>query len=173
MSRNTSSKDFMAFMPDEAVVLLAEDREDDIFLIEQAFSRAGIANPLQIVKSGDEAIAYLAGEGKFANRAEYPLPALLLLDLKMPVMDGFEVLRWIRQHESLSGLRVLVLTVSNRISDVNLAYELGANSFLVKPTDFEQTVHLSTLIKDYWLGADAGPMVSRPSNRRQETRDRR
>ena len=167
MSFNTLQNDFMMFMPDEAVVLLAEDRQDDIFLIQQAFSRAGLTNPLQVVKSGEEAIAYLAGEGKFANRAEYPLPALLLLDLKMPVMDGFEVLRWIRQHESLSGLRVLVLTVSNRISDVNLAYELGANSFLVKPTDFEQTVHLSSLIKDYWLGADAGPTVSRPSNSKQ------
>ena len=160
-------------MADEAVVLLAEDREDDIFLIKQAFSRAGITNPLQVVQSGEETIAYLAGEGKYSNRAEYPLPALLLLDLKMPVTDGFEVLRWIRQHESLSGLRVLVLTVSNRISDVNLAYELGANSFLVKPTDFEQTVHLSTLIKDYWLGADAGPIVSRSPKKKEETEDRR
>lgn len=176
MSLNTGENEVMRLMPDEAVVLLAEDREDDILLIKRAFSRAGINNPLQLVKSGEEAIAYLAGEGKFANRAEYPLPALLLLDLKMPVVDGFEVLRWIRDHESLKGLRVLVLTVSNRISDVNLAYELGANSFLVKPIDFEQTVQLSTLIKDYWLGADAGPTVSRPNTRqgrgeKEETRN--
>ena len=149
------------FMPDNEVVLLAEDRDDDILLIKQAFVRAHIFNPMQVVHSGDEAIAYLAGEGKFANRAEHPLPALLLLDLKMPGRDGFDVLRWVRNHPTLSGLRVLVLTASNRIPDVNLAYELGANSFLVKPTDFEQTVQLSKLLKDYWLNTDAGPHMSR------------
>jgi CheY-like chemotaxis protein len=98
---------------------------------------------------------------------------LLLLDLKMPVLDGFEVLRWIRKHPTLSSLRVLVLTVSNRIQDVNHAYELGANSFLVKPTDFEQTVYLSNLIKEYWLRTDAGPTVRRPDRKKQVEGDRR
>jgi len=173
MSLGRVEVDFAMLMSDTAVVLLAEDREDDILLVKRAFAQAQIRNPMQIVRTGEEAIAYLAGEGKFANRAEYPLPSLLLLDLTTPVLDGFEVLRWIRKHSTLSSLRVLVLTVSNRIQDVNHAYELGANSFLVKPTDFEQTVYLSNLIKEYWLRTDAGPTVTRPDRKKQAEGDRR
>src|SRR5258705_8683596 len=116
-------------MPDQAVILLAEDREDDIALIRKAFARAYVLNPLQVVRDGEEAIAYLSGEGKYSNRAEYPLPDLLLLDLKMPRIDGFEVLKWIREQPGLSALRVVVLTSSEDIRDVNVAYRLGANSF--------------------------------------------
>ena len=166
MSASVSKVEFVALMLESEVVLLADDREDDVLLIKEAFARAQITNPIQVAHGGEEAIAYLAGEGKFANRDEYPLPALLLLDLKMPGKDGFDVLRWIRSHPSLSGLRILVLTASNRTPDVNLAYELGANSFLVKPTNFDETVTLSRLIKDYWLGTDTGPHVIPPARRR-------
>src|SRR5215470_13170805 len=109
-------------MPDQSVILLAEDREDDILLVRRSFARAYISNPLQVVRDGVEVISYLEGEGKFANRDEYPLPDLLLLDLKMPRMDGFEVLKWIRTQAGLSTLRVVVLTSSERIRDVNIAY---------------------------------------------------
>src|SRR5438132_4460545 len=109
-------------MSDQAVILLAEDLEDDILLIRRAFERGNIDKPLQIVRDGEETIAYLKGEGKYANRAEYPLPDLLLLDLKMPRLDGFEVLRWIRQQPGLEGLRVVVLTSSEDMRDVNKAY---------------------------------------------------
>jgi CheY-like chemotaxis protein len=109
-------------VPEQSLILLAEDREDDIILIRKAFAEAYISNPLQVVRDGEEAIAYLAGNGRYFNRAEYPLPALLLLDLKMPRMDGFEVLKWIRQQPELSSLRIVVLTASDRISDVNIAY---------------------------------------------------
>src|SRR5258705_12172576 len=121
-----------AVMPHEhAVILLAEDREDDILLVQRAFAKGEIANPLFVVRDGDEAICYLSGIGKYGNRAEYPLPDLLLLDLKMPRTDGFEVLRWVRQQPGLSALRIVVLTSSENIRDVNQAYRLGANSFLV------------------------------------------
>src|SRR5438477_12877403 len=120
-------------MPHISVILLAEDREDDVLLIRRAFNKANLLNPLHLVHDGDEAIAYLKGEGQFANRAEYPLPSLLLLDLKMPRRDGFEVLQWVREQSSLKALRVIVLTSSEHIQDVNRAYDLGANSFLVKP----------------------------------------
>src|SRR5262249_7704465 len=106
-------------MPETKVILLAEDREDDILLITEAFSRAWIDNPIQVVRDGEEAINYLDGKGKYAVRSEYPLPTLLLLDLKMPRADGFDVLQWIRSQPSLSNLVVVVLTSSEDIRDVN------------------------------------------------------
>lgn len=148
-------------MPEQAVILLAEDREDDVLLIRRAFSRAGIPNPIFIVRDGEEVIFYLKGEGKFSNRAEYPLPDLLLLDLKMPIKDGFEVIKWIRQRPGLAALRILVLTSSDSLHDVNLAYRLGANSFLVKPLDFENYAQLGSLICDYWLLAARTPETHR------------
>src|SRR6266478_9561091 len=150
-------------MPELAVILIAEDREDDVLLIRHSLRRAHVFNPIQVVGNGEEVIAYLKGEGKFANRAEYPLPQLLLLDLKMPLMDGFEVLQWLRQQPSLSALRVVVVTSSDRIRDVNVAYRLGANSFLVKPLEFEQYVETCKTIKNYWLHLDQGPEISRSS----------
>src|SRR5947208_2771680 len=117
-------------MPERQVILLVEDSEDDVLIIRKAFRSAGIPNPLHVVRDGEGAIAYLAGEGRFSVRDEYPLPALILLDLKLPGMDGFEILRWIRQSPGLSSLRVVVLTSSENIRDVNAAYALGANSFM-------------------------------------------
>src|SRR5438105_13086300 len=129
-------------MPERAAILLGEDREDDVLLIRRAFNKAYINNPLVVVGDGEQAIAYLEGEGKFRNRAEFPLPDLMLLDLKMPKVDGFGVLKWVRGRPGLKGLRVIVLTSSEDMRDVNAAYRLGANSFLIKPMDFEDVVHL-------------------------------
>src|SRR5689334_18954931 len=117
-------------MQSVAPILLAEDNEDDVFLIRRAFEKAHILNPLQHVRNGREAIAYLSGEGPYENRAEFPVPELLLLDLKIPEMDGFEVLRWVRQQPALGALRVVVLTCSADVHDVNFAFQLGANSFM-------------------------------------------
>src|SRR6267143_3130800 len=139
-------------MREEQIILLAEDREDDILLIRRAFEKAGFGNRLQVVRDGEQAVAYLTGQAEYADRTRHPLPDLLLLDLKMPRMDGFEVLKWIRQHPALSLLRVIVLTSSEQIRDVNLAYQLGANSFLVKPLDFENLLELGKAIQQYWLG---------------------
>lgn len=149
-------------MSDSAVILLAEDRDDDVVLIRQAFSRAHIPNPLYIVRDGSEVISYLKGDGKFSNRAEYPLPDLLLLDLKMPRTDGFEVLAWVRKQPTLAALRILVLTSSDELRDVNRAYNLGANSFLVKPHDFEDFIQLSKVMQEFWLTKSKAPEISRP-----------
>ncbi len=149
-------------MAEQAVILLAEDDEDYVLLIRAAFSQAKIPNPLHVVWNGQEAISYLKGDGKYSNRAEFPLPDLLLLDLKMPRVNGFEVLQWIRAQPGLSSLRVLVLTSSDQIRDVNEAYRLGANSFLVKPMDFEDTASLSRLINDFWLKSSKTPDAFRP-----------
>jgi CheY-like chemotaxis protein len=150
-------------MTEHAVILLAEDEEDYVLLIKRAFSQAKIPNPIHVVWNGQEAIAYLKGEGKYSNREEYPLPDLFLLDLKMPRVNGFEVLKWLRSQPGLAPLRVLVLTSSDAIRDVNEAYKLGANSFMVKPMDFQDFTQLSRLIKDFWLKTSKTPETFRPS----------
>ena len=157
-------------MPDRAVILLVDDWEDDVFLMRRAMQKGNVPNPIFSVSRGEEAVAYLKGEGKYANREEYPLPGLILLDLKMPGMDGFEVLKWIRQQPGLSSMRVIVLTSSNRIRDVNEAYHLGANSFLVKPTDFEQFAATCKLITEYWLERDQEPESAREPRKAPNTK---
>jgi len=144
------------------VILFVEDREDDVKLITRAFEQAGVDIPVHIVRDGEEAMLYLAGEGKYAVRDEYPLPTVMLLDLKMPRVDGFEVLNCLKTQPSLSSLVVIVLTNSEDIRDVNRAYDLGANSFLVKPFDFADTKALGKLIHDYWLRTNAPPTTNRP-----------
>src|SRR5262245_23868845 len=111
-------------MSELAVFLLVDDTDDDVQLVRRAFIKAKVLNPLQTVKNGEEAIAYLSGTGKYANRVEFPLPSLVLLDLKLPGLDGFDVLRWVRQQEGLKALRVVVLTASDDMRDVNTAYQL-------------------------------------------------
>jgi len=151
---------------DNAVILLAEDREDDIILIQRAFRKAYVTNPLFVVRDGEEAISYLSGDGKYSNRVEFPLPDLMLLDLKMPRVDGFEVLEWIRAQPGLASLRVVVLTSSDHLRDVNRAYKLGASSFMVKPVDFEDVVHISRFLTVYWLDLSKRPETFRqPSDR--------
>lgn len=149
----------------EPLILLVEDREDDVLMLRRSFQKAGISNPIQVVRDGEEAISYLLGTGKYADRVEFPLPELILLDLKMPKIDGFEVLRWLRSQRNFSGVRVVVLSSSESIQDVNLAYNLGANSFLVKPTNFNSFVELSGFISEYWFVLNKTPEVSRSSTK--------
>jgi CheY-like chemotaxis protein len=149
-------------MSDSATILLAEDREDDIILIQRAFREGGIQYPLIVVRDGEEAISYLSGIGRYGNRELYPIPALFLLDLTLPVTDGFEVLRWIRIRPELKDLPVVVLTASDRIRDVNQAYRLGAHSFLVKSLDFLDAISLAKSISEYWLKLRKNPSAPLP-----------
>ena|SRR5258706_10972366 len=151
-------------------ILLAEDNEDHITLIRRAFGRGGLCNPLFVVRDGEQAIAYLKGEGQFTNRDEFPLPSLLLLDLKMPNKNGFEVLEWVRKQPQLTGLRVVVLTTSEEQHDINRAYQMGANSFLVKPMNIEDFFRLTEAIKGYWLWMSETPDAERPEEREREKR---
>jgi len=150
-------------MSERAVILLAEDEEDYVLLIKQAFKQAQISNPFCVVSTGPELMSYLKGEGKFACRDEFPLPDLLLLDIKLPGFTGLQVLGWIRSQPGLSGLRVLILTSSEHWRDVNDAYRLGANSFLLKPYDFSDLVHLAKTIQEFWLFMSKCPDSFRPS----------
>jgi len=147
----------------DALILLAEDDENDIVLLRRALEQAGIPNPIEVVRNGEEAIAYLKGEGKFSDRAKYPLPALLLLDLNMPRMDGFQVLKWIRSRPELDALRVIVLTVSRDIYNVTRAYRYGANSFFVKSLDSQTFIQLVEAIRGYWLSTGLTPHIVPPN----------
>jgi len=127
----------------EQPILLVENNQDDILLILRAFQRAGVTRRIQAVTSGMHALAYLQGTHPYDDREKYPVPALVLLDIKMPGMDGFEVLEWIRRQWEFFQLCVVMLTSSDHISDANRAYHLGANSFLVKPLDFQNAAELA------------------------------
>jgi CheY-like chemotaxis protein len=144
------------------IVLVAEDREDDVLMLKRAFKQLGFGIPVQYVSNGDETIAYLAGSGRFANRDEYPLPDLLLLDLKMPRRSGFEVLQWIQKQPTLSKLRVVVLTTSSDIYEVNRAYQLGAASFLTKPLHFNEFRDTIQAVYNYWVALNRPGSVERP-----------
>ncbi|HZO85043.1 MAG TPA: response regulator [Verrucomicrobiae bacterium] len=146
----------------QPVVLLADDNEDDVLALRHALRRAGIDVPLQVVEDGEEAIAYLRGVGRFSNRAEFPLPDLFLLDLRMPKLDGFEVLEWLRQQPSLAPLRTIVLTMSNDVFDVDRAFALGANSFLTKSMDLLDFGNTLEATFNYWLKTTRAPHVHRP-----------
>jgi CheY-like chemotaxis protein len=135
----------------EGVILLAEDDPNDVLLIQRAFQRSHVANPLQVVRDGEEALAYLSGQGPFADRERHPLPVLMLMDLKMPRKSGLEVLEWVRQQPGLKRLPITVLTSSNQSPDINRAYELGANSYLVKPAGFDSLLELVKNLDMYWL----------------------
>jgi CheY-like chemotaxis protein len=132
-------------------VLLVEDNPDDVLLTERAFRRAGLAAELRVVGDGEAARAYLAGEGAYAQRARYPLPVLVLLDLKLPRLNGHELLAWRQGQERLKRLPVVVLTSSGEASDIERAYDLGANSYLTKPVAFESLLELVRALGLYWL----------------------
>jgi CheY-like chemotaxis protein len=151
-------------MDKKHIVLLVEDRQDDVLLIAKAFAQAELWNEVKVVENGEEAMFYLSGQGKYADREKFPLPDLMLLDLKMPRVDGFEVLEWLRTQPALSGLKVVVLTGSDQIRDVNRAYQLGATSFMVKPTDFKDIKALSTTLKDYWRSGTKAPGLRHPTS---------
>lgn len=132
-------------------ILLVEDSSDDVVLIRRALTKVNLANPLQVVEDGEQAEAYLAGRDAYADRDRFPLPALMLLDLKLPRRSGFEVLAWLRQQPGLRRLPVIVLTSSREPADVQRAYDLGANSYLVKPGPFDALLEMLRGLNLYWL----------------------
>jgi CheY-like chemotaxis protein len=140
-------------------ILLVEDDYNDVLLIQRAFRKVEIEPPLAIVSDGDEAIAYLTRQGKYTDTETYPTPLMILLDLKLPRRSGLEVLAWIRQHPQFKRLLVVVLTSSQEHSDIAQAYDLGANSYLVKPINFNDFVTLIKLINAYWFQVNQKPQL--------------
>jgi len=138
-------------MATEQAILLVEDNEDDVFLMQRALQEAGVINPLHIVEDGQQAVDFLSGNGNFADRKGFSLPAVVFLDLKLPLKSGHEVLSWIRKQPNLESMVVVVLTSSEEPTDVSKSYQLGANSYLVKPPTVEQLRDLAKSFKWYWL----------------------
>ena len=131
-------------------VLLAEDNPNDVELVRRAFREAKALNPVHAVGDGEQAIQYLAGEGKYADRAAYPFPALFLLDLKMPVKDGLEVLRWLHEHPEIpSKLPVVVLSSIELPTETQLAYAMDIQACIVKPLDYSALRERIRILKDY------------------------
>ena len=133
------------------VILYVEDEENDVVLLQHVLTRAGIHNPLEIVKDGKAAKDYLAGDGPFADRAVHPLPGLVLLDLNLPYWSGLEVLEWLRQQPQLLRLPVVVFTSSNRPDDIARAYGAGANAYVVKPNALADLTSMVLALRDFWL----------------------
>ena len=140
-------------------ILLVEDNGDDVLLIRRAFRQAGAAAALRVVGDGDAAVAYLQGSGAFADRTAHPLPRLVLLDLKLPRRSGLEVLQWLRAEPALRTLLVVVLTSSGERADVDRAYALGANSYLVKPVDYDNLLRMAAALDLYWMRLNEPPDV--------------
>ena len=140
-------------------ILLVEDDPNDVLLLQRAFRGAGLPEPGQVVSDGEQAIAYLAGAGQYADRERFPLPILLLLDLKLPRRSGFEVLEWLREQQGTSRLPVVVLTSSRQSDDVQRAYDLRANSYLVKPASLEGLKEMVRMLDLYWLQLNEAPAL--------------
>ena len=135
------------------LVLVAEDNPDDALLLRRALEKAGISARVKIVADGEEMLLYLQGRGAYANRSSSPLPSLIILDLKMPRKSGLEVLEWINQNPDVAVVPTIVLSASNLEKDVRAAYNLGANTYFVKPTTFEELVETMRTLEKYWKKA--------------------
>ena len=135
--------------PRREIVLLVEDDPNDQLLVQRAFRKAGFTAPLEIVGDGDAAVAYLSSEGPYAAA---PRPGLVLLDLKLPRRSGLEVLAWAKGQEGLRRTPIVVLTSSSDSGDLARAYDLGVNSYLTKPVEFEALLAMVQALGLYWLG---------------------
>ena len=131
-------------------VLLVEDDLNDIFLVKRAFKMAQLLTPLEVVTDGEEAVHYLTGQGKYSDRETHPLPRLIVMDIKMPRMSGFDVLEWIKHDGVLRRIPIVIVSSSDDPRDINRAYELGANAYMVKPMDYRAVEHLFQSITHYW-----------------------
>lgn len=139
-------------MTEAKSILLVEDHADDVFLMKRALKLAGVTSPVFVVGDGEEAVEYLEGTGQFNDRAAYPLPALMFLDLKLPLKSGHEVLEWARRNKALEALTIVVLTTSEEPGDIARSYQLGANSYLVKPPTADEILELAAAFNLSWLG---------------------
>jgi CheY-like chemotaxis protein len=144
-------------MEDKNLIMLVEDNEMDVVLTLDAFKEAHLTNPIQICRTGEDARDYLFGTGEFQDRDHHPLPELILLDLKLPGISGLDLLKDIKTNPGIKRIPVIILTSSAEEGDRALGYDLGANSYLVKPISFDGFLDVVGKIKEYWLTLNIGP----------------
>jgi CheY-like chemotaxis protein len=145
------------------LILIAEDSEADIFFLLRVMDQAGVLNPIYVVRNGNEALAYLQGTGQYSDRATYPLPGIVLVDLKMPGIDGFEILRWKRRATNLQNMLIVAVSSYDGVYGINLAYELGADTFLSKPLTSEDVLNLISAFDDYWELVHSAKRLDNPA----------
>jgi CheY-like chemotaxis protein len=150
-------------MPTQQTILLVEDDPNDVLFLRTAFERTGLDQLLQVARHGRQALDYLRGAGEYADREEYPLPFLTLLDLKLPYVPGLDVLKSLRQDPLTRQIIVIILTSSQEQSDIDRAYALGANAFVAKPPNMETFQKLATAIRDFWIGFALPPRGLQPA----------
>jgi CheY-like chemotaxis protein len=146
-------------MNEKQTILLVDDSEIDLMLMREALEIAKCSHALQEVHDGEEAIAYLKGEGPYCDRNKFPLPIIMLLDLNMPKKNGFDVLTWVRAQPALKPLAIFILTSSARSVDVENAFYLGATSFLVKPSNLESLATMMRCLCD-WVQINHFPSLN-------------
>jgi two-component system, response regulator len=146
-------------MEEPALILHVDDTEADLVMMQTAFRKTGLNLEVHACGNGQEALNYLFGAAEYADRETHPLPDFVLLDLKMPGIDGHEVLRRIKGTETLRRLPVIILTSSNEADDRAKSYENGANSYLVKPNTFEGLIAVAKQVGAYWLTLNVGPPI--------------
>ncbi|MGN6554446.1 MAG: response regulator [Verrucomicrobiota bacterium] len=137
-------------MNTEFPILIAEDNENDAMILQRALRMVGFNNPFHISKNGADTIKYLQGEGEYSDREKHKFPRIVITDLKMPEIDGFELLQWLQKHSECGLIPRLVLSASQQESDVRRAYQLGAHSYVLKPAQFDELVANLRLVFDYW-----------------------
>jgi CheY-like chemotaxis protein len=139
--------------PARYTILLLEDTEEDVILMKRALRKNGISNPVQVLSDGQEGIEYMQGVGKFSDRLKFPMPDVVILDIKMPRKSGLEFLEWMHDHPELRVIPTVVLSSSHADSDVARAYSLNANTYFVKPNNFDEFVKLVGVMEQYWNNA--------------------
>ena len=147
-------------MKKEALILLVEDNKMDVELTLDAFREARLENKIQVTNTGEEALDYLNGKGNFSDRKKFPLPNIILLDLKMPGIDGFGVLKKVKNTDEIKRIPIIILTSSKEEGDRAMSYDCGANSYLVKPVSFEGFLDVVKKVTDYWLLLNVEPPVN-------------
>ncbi len=147
-------------MQQKCTILIVDDDENDIFFARRAFTDINVHCQFQVLKNGQEAVDYLAGCGAYANREKFPLPMMILMDLKMPIMDGFQVLEWLRKRPGIKVIPTIVFSSSDVPRDITRAYELGANSFMTKSVTYDGLLLKLQTLSQYWLEHCKHPNVA-------------
>jgi CheY-like chemotaxis protein len=153
LAKLTLANDITNVQKSSHIILLLEDDENDVFLMQRAFKHNGITNRLFILPDGQEGIDYMEGVGPYKDRTQYPSPDVIILDLKMPRKSGLEFLEWMKAHPDLRVIPMILLTSSTEDPDVSRAYDLGANTYFMKPGSYSELVELVKTMQDYWSKA--------------------